>query len=381
MRTAFYAPMKSPDHPTPSGDRRMARALMAALTLGGHQVDLASQFRSYDADGDRDNQEKLRDMGSRLGANMAQNLLDAPDAEKPDAWFTYHLYHKAPDWIGPQVSEALDIPYFAAEASLAPKQAGGPWEIGHDAVAATLAVADGVFSLNPADAECILPVLKSEDRHHLILPFLDPSPFDQAMKSRASHRNQIAEAFQIPGAPPWLLTVAMMRGGDKLASYTILAEALKSVRELPWQLVVVGDGPAVEETRALFAPLDKRVTFLGGVESEDLPAIYAACDLYVWPSVNEAYGMAILEAQAAGLPVVAADVGGVGAIVADGDTGILATIPEASQIADALGLILEDPPLHREFRRGAAERVREHHSIAQASVVLSKAITETKANR
>ncbi|MBT3361410.1 MAG: glycosyltransferase family 4 protein [Rhodospirillales bacterium] len=374
MRIAFYAPMKSPDHPTPSGDRRMARALMAALTLGGHQVDLASQFRSYDSDGDRDNQERLRDMGSRLGASMALKLLDAPETERPEAWFTYHLYHKAPDWIGPQISEALGIPYFVAEASFAPKQAGGPWEIGHDAVAATLAEADGVFTLNPSDAECVIPLLRSEDRHHSILAFLDPSPFDQAIKLRASHRNQIADKFHIPSAPPWLLTVAMMRDGDKLASYRILAEALQGVRELPWQLAIVGDGPAAAETKALFEPLDKRVTFLGSLENEDLPAIYAACDVYVWPSVNEAYGMALLEAQAAGLPVVAADVGGVGSIVADGDTGLLTPTPEPSKIADALTSILEDPPLHREFRRAAAERVREHHSIAGAAKALSKVV-------
>ncbi|MBL6927986.1 MAG: glycosyltransferase family 4 protein [Rhodospirillales bacterium] len=352
----------------------MARALMAALDLGGHQVDLASQFRSYDATGNRENQERLRDMGSRLGASLAQKLLHTPDAEKPDAWFTYHLYHKAPDWIGPQVCEALSIPYFVAEASFAPKQAGGPWEIGHDAVAATLAVADGVFTLNPSDAECILPLLKSAGCHHSLLPFLDPSPFDQAVKLRSSHRNQISGKFNIPGAPPWLLTVAMMREGDKFASYRVLADALEGVREVPWQLVIVGHGPADSETRALFAALDKRVSFLGDIESEDLPAIYAACDLYVWPAVNEAYGMAILEAQAAGLPVIAADVGGVGSIVAHGDTGLLAATPTPSLLADALASILKDPPLHREFRRAAMERVREHHTIARAAKALSDVI-------
>jgi hypothetical protein len=45
---AFYAPLKPPDHPVPSGDRRMARALIAALTLAGCPVELASRLRSYD---------------------------------------------------------------------------------------------------------------------------------------------------------------------------------------------------------------------------------------------------------------------------------------------------------------------------------------------
>ena len=46
MRIAFYAPLKAPTHPVPSGDRRMARLLMAALEAGGHHVTLASTLRS-----------------------------------------------------------------------------------------------------------------------------------------------------------------------------------------------------------------------------------------------------------------------------------------------------------------------------------------------
>ena len=46
MHVAFYAPMKPPDHPVPSGDRRMARLLMQALAHAGHRVVLASRFRS-----------------------------------------------------------------------------------------------------------------------------------------------------------------------------------------------------------------------------------------------------------------------------------------------------------------------------------------------
>jgi len=54
MRIAFYAPMKPPDHPVPSGDRRMARLLLAALRRGGHQVSLASRIRARDGTGDRE---------------------------------------------------------------------------------------------------------------------------------------------------------------------------------------------------------------------------------------------------------------------------------------------------------------------------------------
>ncbi|MGG2478788.1 glycosyltransferase family 4 protein, partial [Rhizobium sp. BR5] len=47
MKIAFYSPLKSPNHPVPSGDRLMARLLMKAMTMGGHDVFVASELRSF----------------------------------------------------------------------------------------------------------------------------------------------------------------------------------------------------------------------------------------------------------------------------------------------------------------------------------------------
>ena len=59
MNIAFYAPLKPPDHPTPSGDRELARALAAALRLAGHRVNLGSRLRSFDRDGNPLRQQRL----------------------------------------------------------------------------------------------------------------------------------------------------------------------------------------------------------------------------------------------------------------------------------------------------------------------------------
>ena len=113
MRLAFYAPMKPPTHPAPSGDRRMGRLLMAALRLAGHSVTLASRLRSWD-DGTRPRrQARIRAAGEATAQRLIAQWRAADVESRPDAWFTYHLYHKAPDWIGPTVSEALRIPYLA----------------------------------------------------------------------------------------------------------------------------------------------------------------------------------------------------------------------------------------------------------------------------
>ena len=78
-----------------------------------------------------------------------------------------------------------------------------------------------------------------------------------------------------------------------------------------------------------------------------------ARDLYLWPAINEAYGMAFLEAQAAGLPVVAGRTGGVPAVVADGVTGLLTPIGDAAAFAGAVARLLDGRPNAHAWRRAA----------------------------
>src|ERR1700739_2641799 len=66
MRIAFYAPLKPPDHPVPSGDRRVAQLFFRALRLAGHVPTLASRFRSYEGDGDTLRQSQLAVFGHQL---------------------------------------------------------------------------------------------------------------------------------------------------------------------------------------------------------------------------------------------------------------------------------------------------------------------------
>ena len=72
--------------------------------------------------------------------------------------------------------------------------------------------------------------------------------------------------------------------------------------------------------------------------------LYASADLYVWPAIGEAWGMALLEAQAAGLPVVVGRSGGIPDIVADGEAGILVQAGDARALALAVATLLDDGP-------------------------------------
>ena len=360
MRVAFYAPLKSPLHPVPSGDRQVARLFMAALESAGHDVHLASRFRCR---GKPERQAWLRAQGLRLAGRLVQTY---QTENRPDLWFTYHLYHKAPDWLGPPVSQALGIPYVVAEASFAPKQAGGPWDLGHRAVAQALDRTDLAVSLNRTDVACVVPVLSQSARLLHLKPFIKPGL--PALLGRAA----LAERYGLPFKEPWILTVAMMREGDKLASYRVLGQALAQLEGLPWRLLVAGDGPARAAVEAAL-PAD-RTLFLGRLPPEDLASLYAACDLFAWPAVNEAYGMVFLEAQAAGLPVVGGHTGGVPDVVADGETGLLPRVGDADAFAAALVGLLEDADWRRAMGQAAREYVMGEHDFKTAAGTLDQAL-------
>ena len=100
MRVAFYAPLKSPDHPVPSGDRRIARLFLDALRLAGHDPFVVSRLRSYDGEGDLERQQRLAAIGRHMVERMLRRWRRDPE-DKPQLWLTYHLYYKAPDWLGP----------------------------------------------------------------------------------------------------------------------------------------------------------------------------------------------------------------------------------------------------------------------------------------
>ncbi|OUS16721.1 hypothetical protein A9Q97_02120 [Rhodospirillales bacterium 47_12_T64] len=363
MRIAFYAPLKSPRHKTPSGDRHVARLLIQALETKGHEVELASQLRSRDGEGNPEKQRRLKLIGEKIAQRYLRKLKSLPKAKQPDLWLTYHLYYKAPDWIGPIVCRELNIPYVAIEASVANKRAGGPWDLSHKAVVAALDQAECVISLNPHDSHC----LPSGLRNWSLPPFIMVDKLVTARGNCAKHRIELSKTYGLDPHKQWLLCIAMMRKGDKLESYRVLANALRGLPDLHWQLLVVGDGKARAEVEAAFkwAPSIK-VIYAGELTAEELAHTIPACDIYTWPAINEAFGLAFLEAQAGGLPVIAGNTGGVPAVVTDGETGILTTPGDSIAFAAALRTLLTAPVRRRAMGQAAAEKVDAIHSLENA---------------
>jgi len=162
-------------------------------------------------------------------------------------------------------------------------------------------------------------------------------------------RNRPHRAHQ----PVRLLTVAHLLPAK---GHGELLEILRRLRHLHWHWQLAGDcGRSPETARRLRelaarAGLAERITFHGALPQEAVAALMANSDLLVSPSTFEAYGMAVAEAAAAGLPVLSNRVGAAEQLIQHGVTGFLASAGDWDSFGGYLQVLLEDAALRAAFR-------------------------------
>lgn len=359
---AFYAPLKPPSHPTPSGDRRFARLLLQALRRAGFDARTVSTLRSRNPDGDTEFQRRLEKRADTVVDRLLQRYRD----DRPAVWFTYHVYYKAPDLLGPPVARALNIPYVIAEASRAARRADGPWQRGHALTDEALRQADLILQPNPKDLPEVTAFLGPGAPVGRLPPFLDAGRETRERRHRGRHRSEFAAHFGLNPDRPWLISTGMMRPGAKRESYRVLARAIGTLDRQDVHWLMVGDGPARPEIERDFSG-DSRVRFTGALPARALSQLNAAADLFVWPAIDEAFGMAPLEAQAAGLPVVLGDRPGTRAMVRPDKTGLLTPEGDPDALRLAVRGLLDAPERLAAMSDAAHRHVMENHDIAGAA--------------
>jgi glycosyltransferase involved in cell wall biosynthesis len=181
-----------------------------------------------------------------------------------------------------------------------------------------------------------------------------------AARVRAKRTEVIYPGVRAPPAAghkePWTIGAAgrltPIKGYDRLiAAFAGLRGSHPLVR-----LEIAGDGPSRDDLQRQVAQLGLggAVTFLGWVN--DIATAMTRWTIFLQPSLEEALGITVLQAMAAGLPVVASDVGGIPEIVEDGVTGRLVAPGDASALATAMAEMLSQP--EQRARLGAAAAVR-----------------------
>ncbi len=181
--------------------------------------------------------------------------------------------------------------------------------------------------------------------------------FDRDVDRRAK-RNELG----IKGTDFVITTVGRLswEKGQEL----LLKAAPGIIKKVPnAKFLIVGDGPLRKflENLAEKEGLGDRVLFMG--VREDIPEILKTSDCYVLPSKYESFGLTILEAMAAGIPVVATDVGGVSEIVKHGETGLLISVRDSREVAEAVIRSAADISFSRSMAERAREMVRNRYRI------------------
>jgi glycosyltransferase involved in cell wall biosynthesis len=189
-------------------------------------------------------------------------------------------------------------------------------------------------------------------------------------------RAAAARAAPSDGGPVRVLTVGRLVPDKNLRG---LIEAF--ARAAPAgeaELQVVGTGPLEAELRDLASQLGAAVRFSGYVAPDAMPAVYAAADAFVLPSVFEPFGVVVREAVAAGLPIVCSRTTGAAGDVAVADRNALLADPrEPDQLAAALELIIRDGGLRGQLARASRE-IDAENGIERSVAAFERAIVRAR---
>lgn len=223
---------------------------------------------------------------------------------------------------------------------------------------ATVAVSDGV---RRANQDLRVNRLTEEGvKWHTIHNSIDVDEFNKQVKSadpstlRARH-----------DASDDLVFLTVSRYVPQKAHTDLIAAMESVVEQIPnSQLFLVGRGPLEEDIRQTVQArgLEEHVTVTGYVSEEMLNKYYAMADAFVLSSVKEGFGIVLIEAMAAELPVVATDIAGVNEVVVDGETGKLVPAGEPERLAEAM-CTLQSSATRRKLAQEGYIRARNEFSV------------------
>jgi glycosyltransferase involved in cell wall biosynthesis len=189
------------------------------------------------------------------------------------------------------------------------------------------------------------------ERVRVIYNGIDLCPYRNGLANRLAVREEL-------GIGPEELLIFQVARLDYLKDH---ATAVRTIQRLAQRcprirLALIGEGPEMDKIRELVAQhrVQNHICFLG--RREDVARLLQAGDLFLLTSISEGIPLTLIEAMAAGLPVVSTAVGGVGEVIAEGKTGLLAPSGDDRALAENILRLADDSSLRRDMGRRGRER-------------------------
>lgn len=253
------------------------------------------------------------------------------------------------------------------------------WHSTHDSTSRTpLGGWLGRYAISQADA--ILACSRAAAEYHGARYSVDPesvcvlyNPVDLSAFTGAQADAGLRERMGARDGE--VLGVFLGRLSVEVKGLDVLCEAVRLLPSgLPLRIALVG--PGVLDDVAARLDLPEGVTLTGPVDRAEVPGILRAADLCLQPSRSEGLGISIIEAMAAGLPVIATNVGGIPEAVEDGVTGILVPPEDPRALADAMRWMVEHPAERAEMGQRGRERARQFdvHLIADQLLAIYREV-------
>jgi glycosyltransferase involved in cell wall biosynthesis len=193
-----------------------------------------------------------------------------------------------------------------------------------------------------------------------IVPYsVDNDRFVRCASLTDDQRRDVRKRYKVPADRPLVLYAAKFTRRKRPDDLLKAALRLRTEIERPFSLIMAGSGELEQELRTFCTErgLDN-VVFTGFVNQTELPALYAASDVFVLPSQHEPWGLAVNEAMCAGLPVVVASgIGCVADLVRDGVNGYTPAAGDIDALARALQRLIEDDGLRKRQGRASLARI------------------------
>lgn len=351
MKISFYMPFKPFGHKNPSGDLITGMELHDFLSKKNHEVDIASALRSrwlY-----------LKPWKFLNVARERDRVISAQKNSPADIWLSYHTYYKAPDLLGPICSSRLSIPYVIFQGIYSTKRKRSLKTFpGFLLNRAALQAAQVVFTNKKTD-EHNLKRLLPEERVKYISPGLIPDQFNFDLVARRA----LKEQWNV-GERRVVMTTAMLRPGVKTTGVIKVIDSCAELRKRGHDLIliVIGDGvnrSMIEQEGR--EKLSDNILFLGKIPRHELYRYYSAADVFAFPGIEEALGMVYLEAQSAGLPVVAFNNWGAKEAVIHNETGLLSSAEKPEAFTQDIETLVVDRDRRIKMRDAAKTHIRTNH--------------------